>query len=356
MPLIVHWPAGIAADQRGHDARPVRQRRRHRAHDLRAARRRRRPSRPTGSSSCRSPATRSPAALADAGRAGRQHAPVLRDGRQPGARRRRVEGGLQAPARAPTTTPSPGSCTTSPPTASECHDLAAARARAGSPTLVELWWAEAERHGVLPLDDRMIELFGARFRDRLAPPGRPPLRVPAADVAACPARRRPPSAGAASTSRPGSPRPPGDEGVLYATGTENSGICVFVQDDRLVVDYNAFDDHTVVESDVDGARRATRCSAVRFRRGDGRAGTDRPSRSTAPRPAGADLPLFMRIMSSVGAERRLRPRLGRSRPGTTPRSPFTGTLHEVVIQAQSPAAAAGTADAAAEARAEMSRQ
>ena len=30
--------------------------------------------------------------------------------------------------------------------------------------LVDLWWQEAERHGVLPLDDRMVELFGTRFR------------------------------------------------------------------------------------------------------------------------------------------------------------------------------------------------
>src|SRR5215472_6412566 len=32
--------------------------------------------------------------------------------------------------------------------------------------LIDLWWREAEEHGVLPLDDRTIELFGARFRDR----------------------------------------------------------------------------------------------------------------------------------------------------------------------------------------------
>ena len=49
--------------------------------------------------------------------------------------------------------------------------------------------------------------------------------------------------------------------MLWATGTENSGISMFVQDDRLVVDYNAFDDHTVVESGVavpDRRRRADR--------------------------------------------------------------------------------------------------
>ncbi len=46
-------------------------------------------------------------------------------------------------------------------------------------------------------------------------------------------------------------RDAGDEGVLFATGTENSGVSVFVQNDRLVVDYNAFDDHTILESTID---------------------------------------------------------------------------------------------------------
>ncbi len=39
-------------------------------------------------------------------------------------------------------------------------------------------------------------------------------------------------------------RPAGAGGVLYATGTENSGLSLFVQDDRLVFDYNCFGDHT----------------------------------------------------------------------------------------------------------------
>ena len=44
-------------------------------------------------------------------------------------------------------------------------------------------------------------------------------------------------------------RPAGAGGVLYASGTENSGVSLFVQDDRLVFDYNCFGDHHVVESD-----------------------------------------------------------------------------------------------------------
>ena len=40
-----------------------------------------------------------------------------------------------------------------------------------------------------------------------------------------------------------------DEGVLYASGTENSGFSFFVQDSRLVFDYNAFGAHEIVVSD-----------------------------------------------------------------------------------------------------------
>ncbi len=47
---------------------------------------------------------------------------------------------------------------------SECHDLAADEPERLA-AMIELWWQEAEEHGVLPLDDRGIELFGARFRE-----------------------------------------------------------------------------------------------------------------------------------------------------------------------------------------------
>ena len=63
---------------------------------------------------------------------------------------------------------------------SECHDLAAEQPDRLA-ELVALWWEEAERHGALPLDDRMIELFGARFRPNSPHPAdrryvyRPPM-------------------------------------------------------------------------------------------------------------------------------------------------------------------------------------
>ncbi|MEE3015256.1 MAG: arylsulfatase, partial [Actinomycetota bacterium] len=47
---------------------------------------------------------------------------------------------------------------------SECNDLAESEPKKLT-ELQNLWWEEAEKHGVLPLDDRGFELFRARFRD-----------------------------------------------------------------------------------------------------------------------------------------------------------------------------------------------
>jgi arylsulfatase len=231
---------------------------------------------------------------------------------------------------------------------SECNDLAAAmpeRLR----ELVDLWWTEAQVHGVLPLDDRGVELFGARFRDRSPHPTnrryvyRPPMSpLPGQASAALGGRSFDMTANVT--------RAAGDEGVLYATGTENSGLSLFVQGDRLVFDYNAFDAHTIIESAVEvpvGSSQLT----VKVRRTSGRTGTAALEIDGVP-CGDADLPLFMLMMSSIG------PSVGYdhgSPVSTRYRAPyrFTGTLHDVVIQA-SPERFADTA--AAEHAAEMGRQ
>ena len=43
-------------------------------------------------------------------------------------------------------------------------------------------------------------------------------------------------------------RQDGQNGVIYATGTENSGFSFFVHNDHLLFDYNVFGEHLVVES------------------------------------------------------------------------------------------------------------
>ena len=231
---------------------------------------------------------------------------------------------------------------------SECHDLAE-QEPAKLAELVALWWAEADRHGVLPLDDRMVELFGARFRPNSTHPAdrryvyRPPMSpLPGQASAAIGGRSFDLTARVTRSA--------GDDGVIFATGTQNSGISFFVQGDRFVVDYNAFDEHTILESDItipDGESTLV----ARFRRGEGRAGS--MAIEVDGRPAGsADLALYMRMMSSVGPSIAYDHGSAVSNRYDAP-FPFTGTLHEVVIQLVS---APDPATRAAEAAAAMSRQ
>ena len=111
--------------------------------------------------------------------------------------------------------------------------------------LVDLWWAEADRHGVLPLDDRpAVALFRAAMRPGL-PAARnrfvyyPPLSHIVAD--ACPSAAR----GWTTTIQLEHPAGPAD-GALVARGSLNSGYVLYVKDGRLVFDYNDFHRHTRV--------------------------------------------------------------------------------------------------------------
>lgn len=231
---------------------------------------------------------------------------------------------------------------------SECNDLAAEHPDKLT-ELIDLWWGEAERHGVLPLDDRTIELFGARFRDRSPHPAdmryvyRPPMS---------------PMPGQASAAIGGKSfdltarveRSTGDEGVIYATGTENSGLSIFIQNDRVVVDYNAFDEHTILESDVEiPPGEATLVVKLRRRAGM----TGEMGLVVNGQAAGStELPLFMRMMSSVGPSVAYDHGSAVSQRYAAP-FPFEGSLHEVEIQLLSRQDAESRD---AEAAAEMSRQ
>jgi len=233
--------------------------------------------------------------------------------------------------------------------ASECNDLAGSDPNKLA-ELVALWWSEAERHGVLPLDDRaMGTLFGVRFRDHSPhPPDRRYVYRP-------PMSPIPGQAGAAMGGRSFDltarvTRAGGEDGVLWTTGNGNSGISVFVQDERLLVDYNAFDKHTLLESDVDLPVGDSVLTA-RFRRTGAQSGT--VALAVDGNDAGrADLPLYMRMISSVGASIGYDHGSAVSDRYQAP-FPFSGTLHEVEIQLLSRASVEAE-DALA--RAEMARQ
>ncbi len=130
---------------------------------------------------------------------------------------------------------------------SECRNLAAEQPERLA-ELVALWWREAEEYGVLPLDDRTIELFFTRYRDRSPHPTTrhyayyPPMSP-------LPGQAAPSLGGRVWDMAATVDRPEGANGVLYASGNENSGISLFVQDDRLVLDYNCFGDHHVAVSE-----------------------------------------------------------------------------------------------------------
>lgn len=231
---------------------------------------------------------------------------------------------------------------------SECVDLAADHPDRLD-ELIGLWWVEAEKHGVLPLDDRTIELFGARFRPN-SPHAmdqhyvyRPPMSPMPGQAAAA-------IGGRSFDLTAHITRVDGQDGVLFATGNANSGIAVFVQHNKLVVDYNAFDDHFVLESTTE-LPQGDSTLVVRLRRTTGRAGVI--SIEVAGTPAGTlDIPLVMLMISSVGTSIGYNHGSAVSTRYTAP-FPFAGTLHRLDIQLVDDE---DPASPAAQAIAEMSRQ
>jgi len=137
---------------------------------------------------------------------------------------------------------------------SECHNLAKENPKKLR-ELVDLWWVEAGKHGVLPLMDplwivlsRPLDMMRVIFR-----PGTPHGNRSY--------RYYPPISHIPSTSSPfyGAPSwimsaklnrsSESDQGVLLATGTQNNGISWYIKDNHLIFDYNCFADHNIIRSD-----------------------------------------------------------------------------------------------------------
>lgn len=239
---------------------------------------------------------------------------------------------------------------------SECNDLADSMPEKLS-EMIALWWQEAETHGVLPLDERMFELFASRFRDRSPHPADKTYRYyppvsPMGSQSGVPIGGRSWNFTASITcgGGAGAEAGAGRDGVLFATGTENAGISIYLDDGHLVFDYNAFDDHTVVRSDAEvGYGDHKLC--VEFHRG--------PSRTARVRllidgevVSEGHVPWVMSTISSVG------PSVGYDAGSPVSRdytdsNPYTGTLHDVEIRLLS---REDVETLQATARAELSRQ
>ncbi len=231
---------------------------------------------------------------------------------------------------------------------SELHDLAESEPEQLR-VMQDLWWSEADRHGVLPLDDRMIELFASHPSETSPhrPDRRYSYRPPMTPIPSQPSAT---VGGFAFDLTAKVTRAPGDEGVLWATGNQNSGVSVFVQNDRLVVDYNAFDDHTIVESDREVPVGESTLH-VRLQRNGRSTGWAEVSIDGQACGRG-DIGLYMRMVSSVGSS------IGQDHGSAVSdryRAPFafSGTLHSVDIVLPRRSSAD---DVAATAAAEMSRQ
>jgi arylsulfatase len=117
-----------------------------------------------------------------------------------------------------------------------------------------------------------------------------------------------------------------------------------------VVDYNAFDDHSILESKVEVPVGESRL-LVKFRRHGGRAGSVELE-VDGVEAGQIDIPIYMRMISSIGASIAYNHGSAVSARYEAPFA-FAGKLHEVEIQLVSKR---GPAAAEAEARAEMSRQ
>lgn len=147
-------------------------------------------------------------------------------------------------------------------------------------------------------------------------------------------------------------RPEGAGGVLYASGNENSGVSLFVQDDRLVLDYNCFGDHQVAVSEA-LVPVGPAVVGVHFVR-SGRAG--RADLVIDGRPSGSlEVPFVMTMISSVG------PSVGYDHGSAVSERyrapfPFEGTVRRLEVTLARPSSSGRDTEAEAAERAAMSRQ
>ena len=230
---------------------------------------------------------------------------------------------------------------------SECKDLAQTDPERLQ-RMIAMWWQEAEKHGVLPLDDRSpAQMFRASQRPGMPTARRrfvyfPPISHIPSDACPSPAR------GWRTTIDITHPHGAGD-GVLINRGTINSGYALYVLQGRLHFDYNGFHDHSrALARDLlaPGRHRVT-LDVVRDVQGGARA----TLRVDDVEVAEAPIPKLLFLLSSSGMD------LGRSNApiNNDYEAPFVypGLIHRVVFEI---AEKISNGEVKAHMRAEMARQ
>jgi len=229
---------------------------------------------------------------------------------------------------------------------SECRDLSAAHPDKLR-ELIDAWWAEAGQHGVLPLDDRTIELFGGTPRPATVHARRDYVYYP--PVSHIPADACPPLGGrpwliSAEVEVDGPV-----QGVLYARGGQNAGHSFFLRDGLLTFDYNALGTHYRASAPVALAPGRHVITARFDRNGSagrltiGADGSDLGS---------VEIDAIIRMLGSTGLD------IGRDALSPVvsdyePPFPFEGRIERITFAVRSRADAA---EIAATARAELSRE
>ncbi len=208
---------------------------------------------------------------------------------------------------------------------SECNDLAESEP-AQLRRMIELFWIDAGRYGVLPIEESRANLFAGH-----PTPGTPTARHTYTYYP--PIDRIPPDGAPALGNRSWDmtfdlERQTNDVGALLSYGTVNNGLVVYIDEQgHLVYDHNAFTNHSIVRSTdpVPSGSISVTVRQTRVKAGPGHAELligDSAVGSVA-------IPLVPNMISPVGID------IGRNLSGVSDQYArpfsFTGTIKRVVV-------------------------
>lgn len=213
---------------------------------------------------------------------------------------------------------------------SEMHDLAS-KEPARLKKMIALWWEQAENYGVLPLDDRGIEIFGTKARPGSPHYGNTYTYYP--PIAHIPSDACPMLSGRAWKITADVIVGKNVEGVIYARGGHNIGHSMFIKDSVLHFYYNALGKHQRASAAI-SLEPGKHQIGARFDR-DGNTGTITLVVDGAD-VGSVHIPKIMRMLGSMGMD------LGSDRlspvaPDYVAPFPFSGEFTKVVFELRSKA-------------------